>query len=111
MATLLSHFWRADDPLEIIEANARDWCDVLEHLPRDAIQRACVRYLTECTGRKPTPGDIVALARDVLQPPRVVRLAPPPEPPRERVSADAAERIMREIGFRPKRMVGDGDAD
>lgn len=108
MATLLSHYWRDDDPSELTEAIARDWADILEGLTQDAIAAACMRYLRDEPKRKPTPGAIYRLALAAMPRPVVVRVAPvddPPPPPR--VTAERAAEILREVGFRP-RMMGDG---
>ena len=107
--TLLNHYWRADDPVELSEALGRDWADVLEGLPQEYIQRAAIRF-QQTSRSKPTPAAIDALARELMPPPTVVASAPPPqEPQRDRVSAARAEEIMNEIGFRPKRFNGGSD--
>lgn len=108
--TLLNHYWREDDPVEMSAAIARDWADVLEGLPQEYIQRAVIRFQQTSGNRKPTPGAIYALTRDLMPAPTVVVSAPPvPEPQRERVSADRAAEIMNEVGFKPKRFNGDFD--
>lgn len=108
IATLLSHYWRDDDPSELTEAIARDWADILEGLPQDAISKACTSYLRSEPRRKPTPGAIYALARDFVPRPVIVARSTEPDMPRERMSAERAAEIMAEVGFRPKRM---GDAN
>ncbi len=62
IATLLSHYWREDDPSELNEAMGRDWADILEGMPQDAIAKACMAYLRSEPRRKPSPGAIYALA-------------------------------------------------
>lgn len=74
--TLLSHYWRDDDPVELTAAIGQDWADVLEGLPQDVIQRACIRYQREEARRKPTPGAIYAIARDLMPRPTVVNSRP-----------------------------------
>jgi hypothetical protein len=92
------------------EAIARDWADILEGLPQDAIAKACRRYLTEEPRRKPTPGAIYAMARDYIPRPVIVARAPEPEAPkRERVSAERAAEILAEAGFRPRKFGGDSE--
>lgn len=107
IATLLSHYWRDDDPSELTEAIARDWADILEGLPQDAIGRACMAYLRNEPRRKPSPGAIYALAREFIPKPVVVARSEP-EAPRERLSAERAAEIMAEVGFRPKKF-GDNE--
>ena len=99
--TLLSHFWREDDPVELTAAIGKDWADVLEGLPQEYIDRACIQYLRE-ENRKPKPADIYRRARDLMPAPRFVTPPAPPEPERERVSPEAAEEIMRAAGFKPR---------
>lgn len=92
--TLLSHYWRDDDPVEMTAAIGRDWADVLEGFPQSFIQEACIQYQREEPRRKPTPGAIYQIARRMMQlriaaqAPRsgtiipsqaVPRLTPPPE--------------------------------
>ena len=111
VATLLCHYWRDDDPEMLMGATARDWVKILEGLPQDAIDTACLRYLRDEPRRKPTPGAIYAMARAEIPRPAVVhRLQPPPElerPPR--VSAERATEILQEFGFAPKKFGGGGD--
>jgi hypothetical protein len=102
--TLLSHYWRADDPVELTAAIGKDWADVLEGMPRDAIQKAAIQFQRDEPKRKPTPAAIYALAKVFI--PKPVRVETP-EPVRERVTAERAAQIMAEAGFRPKRFGGD----
>ena len=105
--TLLSHYWREDDPDALTTAIASDWVEVLAGMPQRAIQTACLQYLRDEPRRKPTPGAILALARDATpSPPRLVvaYTALPPQP--ERISGERANEIMGELGFRPKTFGG-----
>lgn len=102
--TVLSHYWREDDPVELTAAIGADWADVLEGIPQEFIQRACIQYQRDEPRRKPTPGAIYKLAQSMMPRPVAVRT---PEPEVERVTAEAAADIMAELGFAPKRM---GDA-
>lgn len=101
--TLLSHYWRDDDPVELTAAIGADWADVLEGIPAEYIQRACIQYQRENDRRKPTPGSIYQIARNFMP-----RPAPVPEPEREvdRVSPDRAKEILKEAGFRVNRFGG-----
>jgi hypothetical protein len=88
----------------------KDWADVLEGLPRDAIQRACLRYMREEPSRRPTPGAIYALARAEMPRPQIVRSTPMPEASQApRVTAERAAQIMAEAGFRPRKFGGASD--
>jgi hypothetical protein len=105
VATLLSHYWREDDPAHLAAATARDWADVLDGMPQDAISKACLAYLRDEPRRKPTPGAIYALAKTYV--PRPALVPRPEDPPRqierERVTPEKAKQIMDEIGFVPKK--------
>ena len=105
--TLLNHYWRDDDPAEMDAAIGSDWADVLEGIPRGAIQKACIQYQRDEPRRKPTPGAIYALARGFMPRPQVVRSQPVPEPVKERCDPETAQRICEEAGFTPKRFGGD----
>lgn len=107
IATLLSHYWQSNDPDEIVEANMRDWLDVLEHLPETAIQKACVSWLSRPVGKKPTPGEIAALARAAMPASPAIRLVQMESQPVGRISKERAREIMAEVGFRVK-WFGDG---
>lgn len=117
--TLLGHYWREDDPVELTGAIARDWAEILQGLPADVIQGAVMRYLRDEPRRKPTPGAIYAIALDMVPRPKIVPRSPSlgkSAPPKERVSADRAAEIMAEAGYRsyvPKKfpITGDGNAD
>lgn len=100
--TLLGHYWRDDDPDALTAAIASDWVEVLAGMPKDAIQNACIQYLRDEPRRKPTPGAILALTRAAMPRPKVVMQAVTEPPKPERISAERANEIMNEIGFRPK---------
>lgn len=110
IATLLAHYWREDDPDELLGAMGRDWADVLEGMPQDAIQRACIWYLRDEPRRRPTPGAILTLARAEMPKPRIVetRQQAPVDPP-PRVTPEQARAIMEAAGFAPKRFGGASD--
>lgn len=74
--TLLSHYWRDDDPVELTAAIGQDWADVLEGIPQDVIQRACIRYQRENERKKPTPGAIYQLCRKSMPAPHIAALPP-----------------------------------
>jgi hypothetical protein len=105
-ATLLSHYWREDDDPALLAAIGKDWADVLEGIPQEYIQRACIQYQRDEPRRKPTPGAIYEIARALMPKPKSV--APdfftPMRPPEERCSPEAAAEIMARAGFKVRRM-------
>lgn len=102
--TLLSHYWRDDDPVQLTGAIGNDWADVLEGLPQEAIAKAAIRYQREEPRRKPTPGAIYQMAREMMPAPSVVPSQPIFEPePLPRVTAEAANEILKKAGYAPRK--------
>ena len=95
--TLLGHYWRPDDPVELTAAIGRDWADVLEGLPQDAIQKACIQFQRENGTRKPTPGAIYQAAQKFIIRPKPVEA---PEPERKKISQEQASAILSEAGIK-----------
>lgn len=101
-ATLLSHYWREDDDPALLAAIGKDWADVLEGIPQEYIQRACIQYQRDEPRRKPTPGAVYEIARALMPKPRVVPVDEPQrEPP---CSKEAAAEIMERAGFKVRRI-------
>ena len=108
IATLLSHYWRDDDPIELLTAMAADWVEVMAGMPQQAVQQACVQYLRNEPRRRPTPGAILELARMAMPLPVIVRrVVAMPEAKREVLTKEQREAIMQEVGFRPKQYRGE----
>ena len=108
IATLLSHYWRDEDPIELLTAMAADWVEVMAGMPQRAVQQACVQYLRNEPRRRPTPGAILELARMAMPLPVIVRqVVAMPEPKREVITKEQRDAIMQEVGFRPKQYRGE----
>jgi hypothetical protein len=113
-ATLLSHYWREDDDPALLAAIGKDWADVLEGIPQEYIQRACIQYQRDEPRRKPTPGAVYQIARALMPRPKVVS-APQAALPASPSMTDEqleerkarADEIMARAGFR--RMNAGGD--
>src|SRR5690348_10072598 len=58
--SLLSHYWTANDPAEIREAQAADWLEDLIEFPAQQVMAAC-RQWRRTSNRRPTPYDIRSL--------------------------------------------------
>lgn len=100
-ATLLSHYWREDDDPALLAAMGKDWADVLEGIPQEYIQRACIQYQRDEPRRKPTPGAVYQIARALMpKPAPVPREEPPRDPP---CTPEAAAEIMERAGFAVRR--------
>lgn len=83
-----------------------DWLKVLYNLPQDDIAAACEDYLRDEPRRRPTPGDIRqrVLAKRAWAEKYRAPVVPIEAPSRERVTPEAANAILAEAGFRPRRM-------
>jgi hypothetical protein len=58
VSVLLSHYWTADEPAALREAQLGDWIDDLSRFPASLVADSCKRWrMTD--RRKPTPADIV----------------------------------------------------
>jgi len=64
--TLLSHGYQKDRTTGEIRAMAKDWCDVLEDVPREIIQRASVEFQRTADKATPTPSRIYAICKRIL---------------------------------------------
>jgi len=82
-----------------------DWMDALQDYPLDEIKAACRAAVLADPKHMPNEGHILAKIVDAR---RVFVAArkrdAEPEQPRERVTAERAADILRDVGFSPKRM-------
>lgn len=107
--TLLSHYWRDDDDEALTAAMGQDWADVLEGIPQQFIQKACIQYQRDEPRRKPTPGAIYEIARNAMPRPKPV-LQPAPAPLADvdkPCDPKIAQALVEAAGFAPKRFGGD----
>ncbi len=99
-ATLLAHYWREDDDPALLAAIGKDWADVLEGIPQEYIQKACIQYQRDEPRKRPTPGAVYAIARALMPKPEVVRpvlnYQPPELTPEEMEQRDAKLAERRE---------------
>lgn len=65
--------------MELTAAIGRDWATVLEGMPQEVIELACVAYMREEPRRKPTPGAIYQRCRLLMPRPEVVQVKPDAE--------------------------------
>lgn len=105
IATLMGHYWRETDSAELRQAMAKDWADVLDGLPKEAIRKGCLAFQRTEAKRRPTPAAIFQLAKDFV--PRAAVVYCPPfhhvEPKEPRCDRATAQAICEEYGFVPKR--------
>jgi len=122
IAALLSHYFTASTDARVVEAMADDWAATLSNYPAWAVADACRWWISAENERhrfKPLPGEISTRCMHETERLRLAKLliarfdaangaALPvftaPEQPRERVTAERAADILRDVGFSPKRM-------
>ena len=78
--------------MELTAAIGKDWADVLEGLPQEALEAACRKYLRNEPRRKPTPGAIYELAREAIPRPRVVPDTRPSTPEEDAAYLESVSR-------------------
>ncbi len=84
-----------------------DWMDALQDYPLDEIRAACREAVKARPNSMPNEGHIVGeimKARAAFV--QLNRPLPKPEPERQRPSAERANEILAEVGFRPKSFGG-----
>ena len=115
VAALLSPYYEKDIPQAVRKMEAEDWEQALSGFPQWAIERAVRWWKSDANAdrrKRPLEGDIVARCRvemdGVASASKVLEMKQrgiehKPEP-RERMTADRAAEIMRDVGFGVKRM-------
>jgi len=115
VAALLSPYYEKDIPQAVRKMEAEDWEQALSGFPQWAIERAVRFWKSEGNAdrrKRPLEGDIAARCRvemdGVASASKVLEMkqrgAEHMPEPRERLTADRAAEIMRDVGFGVKRM-------
>ena len=115
VAALLSPYYEKDIPQAVRKMEAEDWEQALSGFPQWAIERAVRWWKSDANAdrrKRPLEGDIVARCRvemdGVASASKVLEMkqrgAEHKPEPRERLTADRAAEIMRDVGFGVKRM-------
>jgi hypothetical protein len=115
VAALLSPYYEKDIPQAVRKMEAEDWEQALSGFPQWAIERAVRWWKSDANTdrrKRPLEGDIVARCRvemdGVASASKVLEMkqrgAEHKPEPRERLTADRAAEIMRDVGFGVKRM-------
>lgn len=111
--TLLGHYWTRDDPEDVRDALIADWIEILSDppLPQEAIEHAAKMYLRNQPRKRPTPGEIRAMAETWVYArlkAQRASLPPPPEPERPpRVTPEQIEQIYREKVWDPRKRLAE----
>ena len=115
VAALLNPYYDKDTPHGVRKMEAEDWEQALSGFPQWAIERAVRWWKSDANAdrrKRPLEGDIVARCRvemdGVASASKVLEMkqrgAEHKPEPRERMTADRAAEIMRDVGFGVKRM-------
>jgi hypothetical protein len=115
VAALLSPYYEKDIPQAVRKMEAEDWEQALSGFPQWAIERSVRWWKSDANTdrrKRPLEGDIVARCRvemdGVASACKVLEMkqrgAEHKPEPRERLTADRAAEIMRDVGFGVKRM-------
>jgi hypothetical protein len=115
VAALLSPYYEKDIPQAVRKMEAEDWEQALSGFPQWAIERAVRWWKSDANTdrrKRPLEGDIAARCRvemdGVASASKVLEMkqrgAEHMPEPRERLTADRAAEIMRDVGFGVKRM-------
>lgn len=101
---ILHGYWQPSDSETLRAAVLRDWCDTLQEWHPDSVLAALRKHRKDHPSRRPNPGHILAILTEAWgrRNAEQVKAAftPPPEAPKERISAEAAAAIMAEAGIR-----------
>ncbi|WP_305968542.1 MULTISPECIES: hypothetical protein [unclassified Mameliella] len=110
---VLSAYFQPNEGADIRAAQLAWWCDELQDWTREQVVFALRQWNRANPRRRPTPGDISGLLKEIRgrkEAERMRATAPPPEPEKERVSKEQAEAILKDAGFNVRRFpkVGEG---
>lgn len=75
---LLGHYWTADEPAAVRQAQIEDWLDDLREFPAEMVENACREWRRRPGGKRPTPGDIrqICIAEQSARHERLALAAP-----------------------------------
>lgn len=115
---ILSQFWRDDDTDDALRAlEIEGWVDVLENCSHSEIRMAWASYqkIGPRTQRgrlyKPDAGALYRIILDARPKPVAVGMRPQPDKKTNRPTAEQANQILKEYGFRPKKMFQPAPSD
>lgn len=102
---VLAGYWQPSEAEELRAAILRDWCDELENWDPKSVRAAMRQWRQENPSKRPNPGHILQILNDAWGRKNAdqvrAALAAPAEPPKQRISDEAHERIMAEFGGMP----------
>lgn len=104
---ILQGYWDSQPPAQVKAAMLADFADSLDDWTLEQVLYSLRKWRNEFPNKRPNPGHIMAILRDMRGRAEVKRM-PVPDRPQEpdRVTAAAATDILALAGFGPKRMDG-----
>jgi len=108
---ILQGYWDSQPPAQVKAGILADWADALDDWTHEQVLYSLRKWRDEFPNKRPNPGHILAILRD-MRGRAEVRRAPVPDKPQEpvRVTAAAASVILASFGFAVKRMDGPQNA-
>ena len=105
---IMDGYWDKHPPAHVKAGIMADWADSLEDWTQEQILYALRKWRDQFPSKKPNPGHIKGMLKETRGRAEARRNpAPKPaEPANNRVTADATQAIMDEIGWRPKTFGG-----
>lgn len=107
LAKKLDRFgWERDRGSAAHDRIVSDWMDALQDYPLGEVKDACREWVTVSPRKMPNEGDILGLIGKARRTAAARFKASNPQPeerPRERVTAEAAARILKNTPFQVKR--------
>ena len=101
--TVLDGYWQNDLSQRKRDLILMDWCDELEEWPVESVKAALRNWRRDNPSKKPNPGHILQILNRAWgernAPIVAAVLAPPTEPPKERISDEARLAILAEVGM------------
>lgn len=98
-------YWRDNLPDAMRAAVLADWADELEEWPIDSIRAALRKHRRENPNKRPNPGHILSILRESwgrrnAEAVRQATASHAPEAKTDRITAEKAEAIMKELGVK-----------
>lgn len=101
---ILHGYWQPSESETLRAAVLRDWCDTLQDWKPESVLAALRKWRNDNPNKRPNPGHIVQMLKEAWGKKHVEQvraaLAPPVEPPKQRISDDRRRAILAEIGVR-----------
>lgn len=100
----LASYWQSFPPKDVKAGILADWCDELSDWTHEQIVWTLRKWRAEYPDRRPNPGHIVAMMKDIRGR-KIAATMPKIEPPKpEPATKEQAAAILAEIGFNARKI-------